>query len=275
MEISFIKSKVVMAHNLSHENGRFSKLKGRENYDTWKISARSYLVIKKVWSCMKTTLAANATQADKDADLLAWSELNLLLDESVYSYIADTTTAKAAWDALESAFEDSGLSRKVELLKQLIHLKLSDCSSMEEYVSHMIMTSLKVKKTGLVLGDEVIASFMLAGLPDSFQPLVMAVENTPGKLTMDNVKTVLLQDPKMNSSGTSDHGDFDAFYSKSGNQSNANRFRCHKCGEQGHFAKNCKQANVPKATSDSSKVSGNGLAAIFRSTPVSKYGSPL
>ncbi|HEY0221558.1 MAG TPA: hypothetical protein VGC17_01970 [Lactovum miscens] len=111
-----------MTHNLSHENGRFSKLKGWENYDTWNISAKSYLVIKKLWSRMKKTLAADASQADKDLDLLAWSELNLLLDESVYSCIATTATAKAAWDALEKAFEDSGLSRKVELLKQLISL---------------------------------------------------------------------------------------------------------------------------------------------------------
>lgn len=182
----FFAEKFVMAHNLSHENGRFSKLKGRENYDTWKIAAKSYLVIKKVWSCMQNTLGASASQAEKDADLLAWSELNLLLDESVYSYIATTATAKAAWDALEKAFEDSGLSRKLELLKQLISLKLSKCSSMEEYVNRMVMTSLKVRKAGLNLDDEIIASFMLAGLPDSFQSLVMAVENTPGKLTMDS-----------------------------------------------------------------------------------------
>ncbi|XP_013107515.2 uncharacterized protein LOC106087133 [Stomoxys calcitrans] len=37
---------------------------------------------------------------------------------------------------------------------------------------------------------------MLAGLTDDFKPLVMAVENSKEKLTVDMVKNVLLQDAK-------------------------------------------------------------------------------
>lgn len=217
---------------------RFAKLKGRENYDTWKISAKSFLVIKGAWSYVDKGLAANADETAKAADLTAWSHLSLLLDESVYSYIANTETSKEAWDALEHAFEDSGLVRKVELLKQMVQLKLRDCSSMEEYVNRSVMTSLKVTKAGLKLDDELVASFMLTGLPDEYRPLVMAVENSNTKLTTDAVKTLLLQETRFDS--MSDGDDSGAFYAKSRRRSNSN-FRCHKCGEIGHFARYCRK----------------------------------
>lgn len=212
---------------------RFSKLKGRDNYDTWRMAAKSFLVIKGYWSCiLKEPTTGKTDEAEKD--LKAWSELNLLLDESIYSYIADTDTAKKAWDALESAFQDSGLCRKVHLLKQLVQLKLEECVSIEDYVNKMMTTSLKVKKSGLKLDDEVTASLLLAGLPENFDPLVMAVENSGKTLTIDGVRTLLLQETRLETSTSGDR----AFFNKA-KKKQQNSFKCHACGTIGHFAKNC------------------------------------
>ncbi|XP_055918633.1 uncharacterized protein LOC129950736 [Eupeodes corollae] len=169
------------------------KLKGRENFDVWKIAAKSYLVIRGLWDCFENELDAAATPVQIATDLKAKSELILLLETQNYSYIADALSAKSAWDSLTNAFEDTGLSRKVDLLKQLVELKLNECDSMEDYVNKMVMTSLKVKKAGLKIDDEVVASLMLAGLPADYKPLVMAVENSTKILTCDAVKTLLLQ----------------------------------------------------------------------------------
>lgn len=126
---------------------RFVKLKGRENWDTWRMAAKSYLVIKGYWKCILKEPTANKTD-EVELDLKAWSEINLLLDESIYSYIGDTSTAKTAWEALEKAFQDSGLCRKVSLLKELVQLQLCDCTSTEDYVNRMMTTAQKVKKPG-------------------------------------------------------------------------------------------------------------------------------
>lgn len=209
---------------------RFAKLKGRDNYDTWRMAAKSYLVIKGYWtSILKGPSADKNDEIEKD--LKAWSELNLLLDESIYSYIADTTTAKAAWDALENSFQDSGLCRKVHLLKQLVQLKLDECDSIEDYVNKMMTTSLKVKKSGLKLDDEVTASLLLAGLPENFGPLVMAVENSGKTLTIGGVKTLLLQETRLDTSISGER----ALIARTKKK----LFPCHTCGILGHFAKNC------------------------------------
>ncbi|XP_055905018.1 uncharacterized protein LOC129940649 [Eupeodes corollae] len=178
------------------------KLKGRENFDVWKIAAKSYLVIRGLWDCFENELDAAATPVQIATDLKAKSELILLLETQNYSYIADALSAKSAWDSLTNAFEDTGLSRKVDLLKQLVELKLNECDSMEDYVNKMVMTSLKVKKAGLKIDDEVVASLMLAGLPADYKPLVMAVENSTKILTCDAVKTLLLQEVKYNPKST-------------------------------------------------------------------------
>lgn len=221
------------------ERTKFTKLRGRENYDTWKMAAKSYLVINGLWSWTeKEPDATKTTQVE--SDLKAWSEINLLLDESIYSYIGDTTTAKGAWEALETAFQDSGLCRKVGLLKQLVQLQLTDCDSTEDYVSKMMTTAQKVKKTGLKLDEEVIASLMLAGLPDNFDSLVMAVENSKKDLKIDDVKTLLLQEPRLGNAKTGD-----AFFSKKKQQKKT--FLCHLCGEPGHIKRNCPKNGESKA----------------------------
>lgn len=212
----------------------FSKLKGRENYDLWKISAKSYMVIKGLWSCVLKEPTATKTE-EMEKDLKALSELTLLLDENLYSYIAGAETTKQAWMNLEKSFEDSGLCRKVELLKQLVKLTLADCDSVEDYVSRMVTTCIKVGKAGLKIDDEVLASLMLAGLPEEYKSLVMAIENSTTKLTSDAVKTLLLQETRLNNNND-DGGK--AFLSKSKKQG-AFKYRCHQCGLVGHMAKDC------------------------------------
>lgn len=79
------------------------------------------MVIKGLWNCVLKEPTAGKTE-EIERDLKALSELTLTLDENLYSSISSADTAKQAWNKLESAFEDSGLCRKVQLLKQLVKL---------------------------------------------------------------------------------------------------------------------------------------------------------
>lgn len=181
------------SHSLSFP---FEKLRGRENFDVWKRHAKSYLVIKGSWKIIEAGLSDKSTETDCDQNQRALAEITLMIEPINFAHIATAETAKEAWDALLAAYEDSGLTRKVELLKTLVQLKLSDFDSMQEYINTMVMTSLKVQNAGLKIDEEVTASLMLAGLPDEFRALVLAIENSKTKLTVDVVKNLLLQDAK-------------------------------------------------------------------------------
>lgn len=165
-------------------------------------------------------------------DERALAEITLMIEPINFSHIATAKTAKEAWTALLCAYEFSGLTRKVALLKDLVQSKLSDYASMQEYVNSIVMTSLKVQSAGLNIDEEVTASLMLAGLPDEFKALVMAIENSGEKLSIDNVKTVLMQDAKFDNQESES-----VLYSKNNNK--PKQFRCHNCKQVGHFAKNC------------------------------------
>lgn len=244
----------------STNNNLIAKLKGRENFDEWKISAQSYLVIKGLWKNISTAPSENATADQLEADLKAKSELTLLIDPQNYSYIADKTTAKSAWESLVDAFEDSGICRKVSLLQQLVSMKLKNCSSMESYVNQMLLLSIKVKKAGFVIGEDIIASLILGGLTANYRPMIMGIENSGKALTVDFVKNILLQEISSDASEN-------AFFAKK--KFNKQR-KCFECNELNHIARFCpnreankKSDNDINSKNDSSKASRAFIASFF------------
>lgn len=179
----------------------FERLKGRENFGVWRIGAKAHLITKGHWPEFNLDVAALSDDTKKSANLKALAELTLLLDSSVYTYIEDCKTAKAAWNALGKAFEDSGAVRKVTLLKQWITLRLSDFGSMQEYVNQCLVLRSRVKSAGFEIAENVAGSIMLCGLPDEFKSLVMGIESKSEEITVDYVKNILLQEVDFNRDG--------------------------------------------------------------------------
>lgn len=105
-------------------------------------------------------------------------------------HIQNITTPSAMWFKLKSLYEDSGLIRRIGLLRKLINTRLGhNVIHMQDYVNQVIDTSNKLRGIGFDVADEWLGSILLAGLTDNFKPMIMGLESSGLKITADTVRT--------------------------------------------------------------------------------------
>lgn len=146
------------------------KLRGRENYSTWKFSIENYLALEDLTDYLT---AEKVDDTKKDAK--AKSAIILSIEKHNYVHVTTAKTAKEVWTKLKTTFEDTGAVRKVTLMRKIVNTKLSDCNSMEMYVTEIISTAQRLNEIGFTVADEWLAIFLLAGLSDEYLPMIMAM----------------------------------------------------------------------------------------------------
>lgn len=249
-----------MTSTMNNNNNNIQRLRGRENYDTWCVAAKSYLVIKGYWSIVaaEPTIPTNDDGAISEKIEKALSEITLLIEPSCYTHISEKTTAKTAWDALKEAFADGGVCRRIVLLQQLVSTKLNDCASMEDFVNKTTTLWTKVKSAGFAIDENVAASLMLAGLPSEYKPMVYGIERTTPKLTVDYVKNVLLQEMLFE---PVESEQVLAAKAKHFNQQKE-KIKCFECGGP-HFAKKCPKKNTDKYEKGKTDKKSSGESVLL------------
>ncbi|GBP52228.1 hypothetical protein EVAR_83087_1 [Eumeta japonica] len=154
------------------------KLKGRENYEEWCFAVQNVLVLENMASAITQRLAASSTETQNSDDAKAKAKLVLTIDPSLYVYIKYAATTYDLWEKLKNLFDDTGYTRKIGLLRKLINIRLENCDSMTQYVTQIVETSQRLQGTGFKISDEWIGALMLAGLPEKYGPMLMAIEHS-------------------------------------------------------------------------------------------------
>ena len=127
------------------------KFNGRDNFATWKFTARTYLEHEGLWNFVESK---EGQEVEPAKDILAKSKLILLINSQNYVHIQDCKTAKEVWTNLHKAFDDNGLTRKVGLLKELINTSLESSSGIEECVSKIMNAAHKLRNFDFDVSDE-------------------------------------------------------------------------------------------------------------------------
>ncbi|CAH2109182.1 unnamed protein product [Euphydryas editha] len=259
------------------------KLRGRENYE-WCFAAENFLVLEGTLGCIKSELGQAPVGAVDDAKTRA--KLILTIDPSIYVHIKEVKSTKELWNKLKSLYDDSGFTRRIGLLRNLISIRLEDCDSMNSYVTQLVETGQKLAGTGFNISDEWIGSLLLAGLPDKFSPMIMAIEHSGINITTDSIKSKLLDMEsvvrEMNSAafGTfhsknqwSQHKkkvkpiDKDRSGGKDGDQLSKSKVKCFRCKQIGHYRNQCPNSINLKETD---RKQMNAFSAVFLSGFYSK-----
>lgn len=222
-----------------------AQLDGRDNYSTWSFAVQAYLEHEGLWECV--------LGEDDNVDHLkkAKSKLILLIKPHNFVHITTCANAQQIWNKLKGAFEDSGLYRKVNLIRQMTNTRLDKCKNMEDYVNTIMSAAHKLNGvTGATVADEWIGIFLLAGLPESYRPMIMALESSGMAVTSDSIKTKLLQEKQSSPVGDSSKALYtskqryqqnkSADKSKLGSSNTSNKNRqCYACGSYDHISTHC------------------------------------
>lgn len=227
------------------------KLKGRDNYDDWAFAARNFLVLE---GMDIDAIPANLSAAE---DRKATAKLIMTIDPKLYVHIKNEIKVKDLWQKLKNLFDDSGFTRKISLLRTLISIRLDNCESMTSYVSQIMETAQRLKGTGFEINEEWIGSLLLAGLPEKFAPMIMAIEHSGIAINSDIIKTklldmssevgcsdteVVLWSKQKGKVGHTGRG------AKQTSSTVKNMIKCYRCKKPGHYKNKCpeleKQVNV-------------------------------
>lgn len=258
------------------------KLRGRENYHEWAFAAENLLVLEGTAGFIKQESAPDAAAEDAKAR----AKLILTIDPTLYVHIKGASSTKNLWQKLQTMFDDSGFSRRITLLRNLISIRLDNCESMTNYVTQIMDTAQKLSGTGFSVNDEWIGCLMLAGLPEKYFPMIMAIEHSGIAITGDVVKTKLIDlsandnscEPgsaflsrgqynrnnyKVGSNAKNDssnhHG---GGLSMSG--STKKIIKCYRCKQLGHYKSQCKQSDQQQLKRS------NAFSAVFLNGNYSK-----
>ena len=194
-------------------------------------------------------------QAFRSASRKAWTYICLAVEPEQQIHVRDTNTAKEAWNALKNQFARVSVSQIVTLRQQYYSCRFKSGENMLDHINRIKSIHDQLREMGVQYDIE-LAMTLLASLPESYNPLITALDAVgEDTLTLQKVKGMLLSDADRISDTKKDE---DAYIiqrpakgkgwkpkeqSKNDNN-NQSSFRgtCHSCKKRGHFARDCPQA---------------------------------
>lgn len=214
---------------------------GKDNYDTWCIHAKAYLVKNKLWKYVKDYPSENATQEILDEDEMAKSELMLLIAPSELKQVKNCKYAKDVWTTLESIYASKGPARKATLLKQLILAKLEEGEDVREHLKKFMDTVDKLQDLNIDINNDLLSIMMLYSLSQEFENFRTAIESQDTLPDPEKLKIKIIEESDArrrdtaSTSATNNHED--CFYTF-----------CKICKKKGHDASKCwsKNKNINK-----------------------------
>ncbi|MHC6132813.1 hypothetical protein L8N14_020250, partial [Serratia marcescens] len=118
------------------------------------------------------------------------------LDDVVYNHVENEETSKGVWEKLHELYDRKTSANKAHLIKKLVNLKYQDGKPITNHINEFQGVVNKLASMKLDLDDELRALLLLGSLPDSWETLVITVNNTAADeaVTWDQFLTVVLNE---------------------------------------------------------------------------------
>lgn len=228
-----------------------------EGFDNWSFRVKSIL---KKEGCLK---AVTDDPPASNSDLFAkWESDNANAEaiiigcvaESHLQYIREQTTAKEMWNNLATAFSKANFCSETLMRRKLQRLRVDESKSFADFFVEFDDLICQLSSINVKLTERDRVRHLFDALPESFDPLITALENLKDEeLTLAYVKSRLLaeelkrKERNVTAAGSSNSS---AFVASGNKKQMQHRFKgkCHECNEVGHKAYQCpkRKSNVNK-----------------------------
>ena len=272
-----------MATGGETEKGHFiGKLTGPQNWMAWKVQIRHILRCRGQWEFAMGTAElkndANAAEKQKfeQRKCETMATISCSVGTSQVHLIQNIDDPDKAWTALKSRFEKNTIVAKLKLREKYVTNKLSDGGDVEKHLQEMKEMVDRLGSMGYEQSQEEQIMTLLASLPRSYRPLVIALGAQISSVTVAHVENSILdedmRDPDdvqdndqaftgnaMNGSRPPGRGHAVAFRGHGfrtsdprggGHRQDKSRLECFNCGLKGHFSYEC---HVPRKSRNPSR----------------------
>ena len=261
------------------------KLTGLQNWMAWKVQIRHILRCRGQWEFAMGTaeLKDDASVADKQKfeqkKCEPMATISCAVGTNQVHLIQNIDDPDKAWTVLKSRFEKNTIVAKLKLLEKYVTTKLSDGGDVEKHLQEMKEMVDQLGSMGYEQSQEEQIMTLLASLPRSYRPLVIALGAQISSVTVAQVENSILDedmcDPDdfqdndqafigngMNYSHQPGRGHAGAFRGHGfrasgprggGHRQDKSRLECFNCGLKGNFSHECHEPRKPRNPSRSGR----------------------
>lgn len=172
--------------------------------------------------------------------------IGLHVEDDQLIHIRRKTTAKEMWTALREYHQKSTLSTKVRLLRRLCRTTMPEGGDMQSHINVMDGVMDELTTLGEPIKEQLAVAFYLSSLPESYGPLITALESRPEEdLTNTIVKSKLIEEynRRKEIAGSSEYSGENALKVNGDKHSNFSNTKgvCNFCKKVGHFKAECRK----------------------------------
>lgn len=252
--------KTIQRTKMESETFRLVEL-NESNWKSWSLKLESYLVLQGLWNTVKDPVPAEANQTKewKEADVRALHLIRLRVSDKLIDIINKCKHAHDIYEQLRQHFEGSGNSRLALLFDRLFDVKSNPPRTIADISREFGSVVDEIQGMNLK-PEEFYGYYYLHILPDRYQQAATSLR-AAGNVTFERARDFLLQEERKVNNSNVTLAAMSKQKWKAGPKENKKKdYRCHKCGESGHFRKNCPQENAkandqPKDAKDAKKNS--------------------